>query len=436
MSKNKYLVPFALVTSLFFLWGIANSLNGILINHFQLALDLKRWQAGLVDSAFYFGYFVFAIPAGLFMNKFGFKKGIIFGLLFYGLGAILFFPAAEVRVYGFFLFALFTIASGLAFLETAANPYVSILGDPATAEQRLNFSQSFNGLSIIFGPLLGSLLIFTNNTYTKDDLAAMPFDQAEAIRIAEAQTVQMPYLGLAAVVLFVAFLFWLTKMPEPIQPSTSEKKGWEGIFKNRHLVLAVVAQFCYVGAQACLWGYFIDLKLSLSPDKHFFLVEAMKPFFEYLAGSAEDLTPKRWAGFHLTFGFILFMVGRFVGTWLMSFVKPQKLLTIFAVMTFLLFALGLTTDGLFAVICIMKANFFMSIMFPTIFALGTKNLGEQVKIGSSLIIMAIVGGATLPPILGLLADQTGSYQTAFVLPMLCFIVIAWYGWKGYKIKTA
>lgn len=436
MSKNKYLVPFALVTSLFFLWGIANSLNGILINHFQLALDLKRWQAGLVDSAFYFGYFVFAIPAGLFMNKFGFKKGIIFGLLLYGLGAILFFPAAEVRVYGFFLFALFTIASGLAFLETAANPYVSILGDPATAEQRLNFSQSFNGLSIIFGPLLGSLLIFTNNTYTKDDLAAMPFDQAEAIRIAEAQTVQMPYLGLAAVVLFVAFLFWLTKMPEPIQPSTSEKKGWEGIFKNRHLVLAVVAQFCYVGAQACLWGYFIDLKLSLSPDKHFFLVEAMKPFFEYLAGSAEDLTPKRWAGFHLTFGFILFMVGRFVGTWLMSFIKPQKLLTIFAVMTFLLFALGLTTDGLFAVICIMKANFFMSIMFPTIFALGTKNLGEQVKIGSSLIIMAIVGGATLPPILGLLADRTGSYQTAFILPMLCFIVIALYGWKGYKIKTA
>lgn len=435
MSKNKYLLPFALLTSLFFLWGIANSLNGILINHFQLALDLKRWQAGLVDSAFYFGYFVFAIPAGLFMNRFGFKKGILLGLLLYGVGAILFFPAAEVRVYGFFLFALFTIASGLAFLETAANPYVSILGDPASAEQRLNFSQSFNGLSIIFGPLIGSLLIFTTNTYTKDDLAAMPFEQAEAIRIAEAQTVQMPYLGLAAVVLFVAFLFWLTKMPEPVQASGSGKKGWEGIFKNRHLVLAIVAQFCYVGAQACLWGYFIDLKLALSPDKHFFLVEAMKPFFEWLAGSADDLTPKRWAGFHLTFGFILFMIGRFVGTWLMSFFKPQKLLALFAILTFLLYAIGISTTGLFAVVCIMTVNFFMSIMFPTIFALGTKNLGEQVKIGSSLIIMAIVGGAVLPPILGLLADTAGSYQTAFILPMLCFIVIAYYGWKGYKIKT-
>ncbi len=435
MSKNKYLVPFALVTSLFFLWGIANSLNGILINHFQLALDLKRWQAGLVDSAFYFGYFVFAIPAGLFMNKFGFKKGIIFGLLLYGIGAALFYPAAEVRVYGFFLFALFTIASGLAFLETAANPYVSILGDPATAEQRLNFSQSFNGLSIIFGPLIGSLLIFTDNVYTPADLAAMPFDQAEAIRIEEAQTVQTPYLWLAGIVLFVAFLFWITKMPEPVQPSTSGKRGWDGIFKNRHLVLAVVAQFAYVGAQACLWGYFIDLKLSLSPDKHFFLVEALKPFFEWLTGSADELTPKRWAGFHLTFSFLLFMVGRFFGTWLMSFFKPQRLLTAFSFIALALFIIGITASGLTAVVAILFASFFMSIMFPTIFALGTKNLGEQVKIGSSLIIMAIVGGAVLPPVLGSIADATGSYQSAFVLPALCFLVIIFYGWKGYQIKT-
>ena len=434
-TKNKYLLPFALVTSLFFLWGIANSLNGILINHFQLALDLKRWQAGLVDSAFYFGYFVFAIPAGLFMNKFGFKKGIIFGLCLYGLGALLFYPAADMRVYGFFLFALFTIASGLAFLETAANPYVSILGDPSTAEQRLNFSQSFNGLSIIFGPLIGSLLIFTDSTYTAADLATMPLEQSEAIRIAEAQTVQSPYLWLAGIVLFVAFLFWITKMPEPVQPSTSGKKGWDGIFSNRHLVLAIVAQFAYVGAQACLWGYFIDLKLSLSPDKHFFLVEALKPFFEWLTGSADELTPKRWAGFHLTFSFLLFMIGRFFGTWLMSFIKPQRLLMIFSLITLALFITGLITDGLTAVTAILFASFFMSIMFPTIFALGTKNLGEQVKIGSSLIIMAIVGGAVLPPLLGLLADNTGSYQTAFILPTVCFLVIFYYGWKGYQIKT-
>ncbi len=435
MSKNKYLLPFVLVTSLFFLWGIANSLNGVLISHFQLALDLKRWQAGLVDSAFYFGYFVFAIPAGLFMNKFGFKKGIIFGLLLYGLGAALFYPAAEVRVYGFFLFALFTIASGLAFLETAANPYVSILGEPEGAAQRLNFSQSFNGLSIIFGPLLGSLLIFTNNKFNAADLAAMPSDQAEAIRIAEAHTVQTPYLGLAAVVLFVALLFWLTKMPEPVQPSTSGKKGWDGIFKNRHLVLAIVAQFFYVGAQACLWGYFIDFKSTLSPDHHFFMVEALKPFFEWMAGSAEELTPQRWAGFHLTFSFLLFMIGRFFGTWLMSFVKAQRLLFAFSVVSLLLFITAMTANGLTAVVAFLSASFFMSIMFPTIFALGTKNLGEQVKLGSSLIIMAIVGGAIMPPLFGLLADLTGSYQKALFLPTLSFIVIGFYGWKGHEIKT-
>ncbi len=434
-TKNKYLLPFILVTSLFFLWGIANSLNGVLISHFQLALDLKRWQAGLIDSAFYFGYFVFAIPAGLFMNRFGFKKGIIFGLLLYGVGAILFYPAAEVREYGFFLFALFTIASGLAFLETAANPYVSILGEPEGAAQRLNFSQSFNGLSIIFGPLLGSLLIFTNNKHNTADLAAMPVDQAEAIRIAEAQTVQGPYLGLAAVVLFVALLFWLTKMPEPTQAGNAGKKGWDGIFRNRHLVLAIVAQFFYVGAQSCLWGYFIDFKLQLSPESHFSLVESLKPFFEWMAGSGEELTPQRWAGFHLTFSFLLFMVGRFFGTWLMSFMQPQRLLTLFSIVSLLLFLTAATATGLTAVVALLSASFFMSIMFPTIFALGTKGLGEQVKLGSSLIIMAIVGGAVLPPLFGLLADKTGSYQSALYLPMVAFLVIGLYGWKGYKTQV-
>ncbi len=280
--------------------------------------------------------------------------------------------------------------------------------------------------------MIGSLLIFTDNKYTSADLAAMTFEQAEQIRIAEAQTVQSPYLVLAAVILLVAFLFWITKMPEPVQQSASGKKGWDGIFKNRHLVLAIVAQFSYVGAQACLWGYFIDLKVSVAPDQHFAPVEALKPFFEWLAGSGEELTPKRWAGFHLTFGFILFMVGRFLGTWLMSFLRAERLLTGFGIAAFLLFVMGVTLSGLSAVIAILFANFFMSIMFPTIFALGTRNLGEQVKIGSSLIIMSIVGGAILPPCLGLIADSTKSYQTAFWLPTVCFPVIIFYGLNGYK----
>ncbi len=432
LTKNKYLIPFILVTSLFFLWGIANSLNGILINHFQLALDLKRWQAGLVDFAFYLGYFVFAIPAGLFMNRFGFKKGILLGLLLYAFGAFLFYPAAEVRTYGFFLLALFTIASGLAFLETAANPYISILGAPEGAEQRLNFAQSFNGLSIILGPLIGSVLIFSDNEYTADDLLAMTPDQAEAIRIAEAQTVQGPYIGLALLVLFVALLFWLTKMPEPKQAGAAIKEGWRSIFRHKHLVFAIIAQFFYVGAQASIWGYFIDFKINSSPEVQFGIVEAMRPFFDLISGGAGELTLRRWAGFHLTFCFVLFMVGRFVGTALMSYIKPNRLLAYSALIAMALVLYAVVGQGLPSVVSLMFANFFMSIMFPTIFALGTKNLGEQVKLGSSLIIMAIVGGAIMPPMLGGIADAT-NYHTAFLLPVVCFAVVAFFGLRGYRI---
>ena len=428
--KQNYLIPFILVTSLFFLWGVANSLNGILINHFQLALDLQRWQAGLVDFAFYLGYFFMAIPAGIFMNKYGYKKGIILGLLLYATGAFLFYPAAEVRTYFFFLFALFTIASGLAFLETAANPYAAMLGKPETAEQRLNFAQSFNGLSIIFGPLIGTVLIFSENEYTKGDLLKMSVQQADTIRIAEAHTVQMPYLSLGLVVLIVAILFWLTPMPEPVQETTSgqDDTHWTSIFRHRHLTLGIIAQFCYVGLQASIWGYFIDFKLTLSPEQHFVGVEVFRPFFEWLGGGGE-LTLKKWAGFHLTFCFILFMTGRFVGTALMSVIKANRLLAIFAISAFILTVFAITGDGLIAVVCLMFTNLFMSIMFPTIFAMGTKNLGKQVKLGSSLIIMAIVGGALMPPLIGFLSDQFG-LRSAYVLIEFCFAFIIYYALFG------
>src|SRR6187431_2784515 len=210
--SKSYLVPFILVTSLFFLWGVANSLNGTLIKHFQTALNLNRAQAGIVDSAFYIGYFVMALPAAFLMNKIGYKKGILIGLVLYAVGAALFYPSADMRVYGMFLAALFVIACGLAFLETAANPYVTVLGDPATADARINFSQSFNGLGVIFGPVIGSLFIFSATEHTNEALNAMPFEQAEAIRIAEAQSVQAPYLMIAAIVAVVAVLIALTKM--------------------------------------------------------------------------------------------------------------------------------------------------------------------------------------------------------------------------------
>jgi MFS transporter, FHS family, L-fucose permease len=420
---KSYLIPFTLVTSLFFLWGIANSLNGTLIKHFQTALQLTRAQAGIVDSAFYIGYFVMAIPAGFVLNKIGYKKGIIIGLLLFAFGAALFYPAAEVRVYGFFLLSLFIIACGLGFLETAANPYVTVLGDPASAESRINFAQSFNGLSTILGPVIGSLFIFSSTEYTNTMLDAMSVEQAETIRIAEAHSVQMPYLILGGIVLVIAILFSLVKMPEISSPSESSAT-MKGIFRHRHLVFGIIAQFFYVGAQASLWGYVVDLKLFLAHDENLGIVNMIYRV-------TDEMTSTQVASFHASFGFILFMVGRFVGTWLLTKFSSHKLLSVYALACLILLAFAWLNTGLPAVVAILMTYFFMSIMFPTIFSLSIKNLGSQVKLGSSLVIMAIVGGAVLPPITGLVS-QTGM-QNALIVPWISFLFILYFGWKGYRV---
>lgn len=425
-KKASYLLPLSLVTSLFFLWGLANSLNGTLIKHFQTALNLNRAQAGIVDSAFYIGYFVMAIPAGFLLNKVGYKKGIIIGLMLYVIGAVLFYPAAQTRTYGLFLFALFIIACGLAFLETAANPYVTTLGAPATAPKRLNFSQSFNGLSIIFGPVIGGLFIISDKEYTNDILNAMPFEQAEAIRIEEAASVQTPYLLLAGIVLLVAVMFSFIRMPD-LSSSAESDATMKGIFRHRHLVFGILAQFFYVGAQASIWGYFIDLKLHYAHDDDFAIVR-------WLYRITDDMSATTIAAMHASFAASLFMLGRFVGTWLLNFIRAEKLLTTYALACIVLILIAWTSTGLMAVGALSLTYFFMSIMFPTIFSLSIQDLGPQVKLGSSLVIMAIVGGAALPPITGLLS--LSGVEHALLIPLASFVVIAYFGWQGYKIKSA
>jgi FHS family L-fucose permease-like MFS transporter len=424
-NGKSYLIPFILVTSLFFLWGLANSLNGTLIKHFQTALNLDRAQAGVVDSAFYIGYFVMALPAGFLMNRIGYKKGILIGLFLYVLGAVLFYPAAEVRVYGFFLGALFIIACGLAFLETAANPYVTVLGDVKAADRRINFSQSFNGLGVIFGPIVGSLFIFSATEHTNESLKLMPFDQAEAIRIAEAQSVQVPYLVLAGIVFLVAVLFAFTKMPE-IGSSEENNASFKGIFKHKHLVFGIIAQFFYVGGQASLWGYFVDLKLHYAKDDHIALVQ-------WIYRYSETMTPAQIANFHASFAFIVFMIGRFAGTALLTKFKANRLLAAYAAISIGLLAYAYVATGLAAIIAIIAVYFFMSIMFPTIFSLSIRNLGPQVKIGSGLVIMAIVGGAIMPPLSGKLSLI--AVENSLVIPLLSFVVILFFGLVGYKVKT-
>ena len=426
-EKSNYTIPLILVTSLFFLWGLANSLNGTLVKQFQTALDLKRWQANIVETAFYAGYFVMALPAGVVMRKYGYKMGILFGLILYAAGAFLFYPAADVRSYSFFLVALFMIASGIAFLETAANLYVTVLGDPAKGDYRLNFAQSFNGMSIILGPVIGGLFIFSEKEYSAEVLAAMPIAESEAIRAAHAASVQTPYLLVGCVVSFVAILFAFTKMPELKSAEQKESKVTiSDLLKHKHLVLGIIAQFLNVGAQVTLWGNFVDLKIDYAPETNLWIVEKIYQ-------TTSEMSATQMASFHASFAFILFLLGRFLGTFLMGKYKSNQILGIYAIGAVASLIIAMMGGGIIAVVALMMVYFCQSIMFPTIFALSCKNLGEGSKLASSLIIMSIVGGSILPPVAASLFKI--NTNMALAIPLLCFSYIVYFAYRGSRISA-
>ena len=425
-ETSSYTIPFILVTSLFFLWGLANSLNGSLVKQFQTALDLQRWQANIVETAFYFGYFAMALPAGYVMKKMGYKAGIIMGLVLYAAGAFLFYPAAEVRVYSFFLAALFLIASGIAFLETAANLYVTVLGDPEKGDFRLNLAQSFNGMSIILGPIIGGLFIFSDKEYSREMIQALPAAEAEAIRVSQASSVQMPYIIIGVIVALVALLFVFTKMPELESEEVSKSKiTIASLLKRKHLVLGILAQFLNLGAQVSLWGNFVDLKLDLAKNDNLWLVEKIYQI-------SDSMSPTQIASFHASFAFIIFLLGRFLGTYLMGKIASNKVLGVYAIGSVISVIIAMFGGGLAALIALIAVYFFQSIMFPTIFALSCKGLGEGKKLASSLIIMSIVGGAIIPPLTASLFKV--STVAALSIPLVCFTYIIYYAYKGYEIR--
>jgi len=396
-SSQNFVLPLVLVTSLFFLWGLANILNSALIAQFQPLFEISRAQALLVETAFYFGYFTVALPAALFMERTNYKKGIIVGLLLYAIGALMFIPAASLMTFGFFLVALYIIASGLAFLETAANPYVTMLGKAESSVQRLNFSQSFNGVALIVGPWMAGQFIFAGNEGAMTSIG----EKQQA-----ANAVILPYSIIAVGVLLIAVLVTLTRMPEF---SSAKLRFDKGVLRHKHLIRATIAQLFYVGAQAGIWGITIN-----------FIIET-------LPGTSKEIASKNY----MAVGTLLFVVGRFFGTWLMTFVNDHRLLTLYGAAATLLSLVAVFGGGTMAVYAVLAINFFMSIMFPTIFALGVKGIGDHMKLGSSLIIMAIVGGAIVPPFMGLIADSAG-IQWSFLLPAFCFLVVVVYGMWGYK----
>ena len=415
VSKENAL-PFILVTALFFLWAMPNNLNDILIPQFMKSFELTRFQAGLVQSAFYMGYFLMALPAALVMDRFNYKTGLITGLLLFAAGAFLFYPAATVGKFELFLLALFVIASGLAFLETGANSFISVLGDPDTSAQRLNFSQAFNPLGAMTGALIGSQFIFSGVEHSAEKVLSMKtagtyneYLNTEIMRVIP------PYMIIGCIILVWAFLIWKVKFPaetdNPVKPNGKTNDGHGHIkmlLKYPHFLKGILAQFFYVGAQVGTWS---------------FLIQYVKDFIQ---------KPEKEAGVYLVYALLAFGIGRFVSTALMRKFQPNKLMGIFSIVNIVLTTIAIVHPGFFGVWALVLSSFFMSLMFPTIFALGVKGLGPNTKIGGSMIIMAIIGGAIWTPLMGYISDSTQSMALAMIIPVISYCYLVYYSFVGSK----
>ncbi len=388
---RNYLTPFLLVTTLFFLWGFAHSILDVLNKYFQDALQLSKTESAYIQAVVYGGYFLMALPAGAFIRRYGYRAGVLLGLVLYGIGALLFIPGAQIMTFPFFLGCLFIIGCGLTFLETSANPYVTVLGEPEHSEQRINFSQAFNGLGWILGPVAGSYFLFTKQGQSPD--------------------ISMPYLLIGIVVMVVALVFSRVRLPE-ITPEEDELTQAEGdhnrndlhvLLRNGAFLFGWVGIFVYVAAQTGINSFFIN----------------------YAVESAG--IDRGDAGLILGFGGMgLFCAGRMLGSWIMQYIRAERLLAVLALVAAHCSMLVVASPGRVGFTALLIVYFCESIMFPTIFALALRGLGRRTKIASSLLIMGIVGGAVAPVLMGLIADHS-SMAYGFIVPLVCFFIIAAYG---------
>jgi FHS family L-fucose permease-like MFS transporter len=400
-----YLFATILIIGLFFMWGVANSLNDVLIPQFRKAFQLDDFASSLVQSAFYFGYFCFAIPASLFMRRYGYRAAVLMGLSLYGAGALLFLPAAQASQYYGFLIALYVIASGLAFLETSANPLIAVMGPAGSADQRLNFAQTFNPIGTMMGSYVGGMLIFSDVHYTPDQLQALTPGAFAAFRASELAAVKLPYILIAAMVLTWAVLVAFAKFP-PIDRGGEAEGGFAGLGKFPRYWLGVFAQFAYVGAQVGVWSFLIRYTQHNFP------------------GTVEN-DALRW----LPISFGIFFAGRFIGTLLMSRVNPAKLLASFAAINVALCVIAVFAGGHVGLTALIASSFFMSIMFPTIFSMSLRGLGVYTKSGSSFLVMAIIGGAVFTAAMGFISRES-SINIAYLVPAACFVIVFLFAWKS------
>ena len=410
-----HMLPFVLVTVLFFLWGMSNNLTDILVQQFRKSLELSQFSAQLVQTANFFGYFCMAIPAGLVMRRWGYKAGMVTGLVIFGSGMLLFLPAAARGQYAMFLIALFTVGCGASILETAANPFIAQFGDPVTSEQRLNFSQSFNPPGTVAGVLIGTYFIFSGVEPNAAEIEQMKAAGTyQSYLHSEIMRVVPTYLAFGVIVLLCALVLSRTKFPviQSEHEGEGEDHGSFGeLVKNPAIWIAVAANFCNVGAQISSWSS---------------LIPYMKQY---------TVVSERTAAHYLTGVLIAMMLGRFISTPLMRYVRPSLMLGVYGVCNAVMMLITVVRPGMMGAWAVVASGFFISIMFPTIFALGLKGLGRNTKLGGSLLVMAIVGGAIFPPISGLIARQTGSLALGYIVPLIGFVGVAIFGFYQSTQRT-
>jgi FHS family L-fucose permease-like MFS transporter len=420
---RSYAAPLAVLTSLFFMWGLITSLNDVIIPHFKAVFDLGYFQAMFVQTAFFTAYFVVSLPSGRIVNRIGYKTGIIVGLLVAGLGCVCFYPAAALRSYGLFLGALFILGSGITLLQVAANPFVAVLGKPETASSRLTMTQALNSAGTYIGPRYIGPMILSLTVLGEGEVKKLSSAALQAYRDAQASAVQVPYLGLAAALVVLAVAIGVFKLPKIEAPAEASDAATAGIGTDghssawgyRHLVLGAVGIFVYVGAEVAIGSFLVNYFKEPS-----------------IGGLAESEGTKMvalyWGGA---------MVGRFVGTFSLRYFRPGRVLTVHALMAALLVIATMVLSGAPAMWTVLAVGLFNSIMFPTIFTLALDGLGKHTNQGSGILCMAIVGGALIPPIQGKLADIPGiGIHHCFIIPVVCYLYIAWYGVVGHPAKRA
>ena len=416
MKNKKIILPLALVFCLFFLWAISSNLLPTMIRQLMKTCELNAFEASFTETAYWLAYFICPIPIAMFMKRYSYKSGIVFGLVLAAVGGLLFFPAAMIKEYWAYLCIFFVIATGMCFLETAANPYVAALGDAESAPRRLNLAQSFNGLGAFVAAMFLSKLVLSGNTYTRETLPADFAGGWEGYIQMETDAMKLPYLILAGILIVIAIAFIIVKLPkikeEEENGSDKDRKLIDfSVLKRRHLRWGVIAQFFYNGGQTAVNSLFLVYCCNY-------------------AGLSES-TATTFFGLYM----LAFLLGRWIGTMLMIRFKPQNMLTAYAIVNVLLCGVIMTFGGMTGLYAMLGVSFFMSIMYPTQFSLALTGLGDQTKSGSAFLVMAIVGNACLPQLTAFIMHHNPQiYQIAYIIPLICFIFCAYYGWKGYKVQ--